>query len=106
MMSNIYRKPCFNSVISVKELNENEFEVCMIDGSNPLSSGTRLGNYRTEERAIEKADHFCLMYGLVREKGYHLRGNMFVKPNHEDLSVEFLLHTDVTQDQLVSLLEK
>ncbi len=104
-MADQYSIPCFNSLIIVKESEDDGFDLCMKDASNPLSSGTRLSTYATEEKAIVKAEHFCSMYGLAREKGYNLKGKMLVKPDHEDIPVSLLLQADVSQEQLLSLLE-
>ncbi len=105
MMAELYSIPCFNSVIIVCETKEHAYDLCIKGASNPLGNGTRLSTYATEERAIQKADHFCGMYGIAREKGYNLRGNVFVKPDREDIPVSLLLQVDVSQEQLLSLLE-
>jgi hypothetical protein len=104
MMAEQYSIPCFNSLIIVKESEDLGFDLFMKDASNPLSNGTLLSTYTTEEKAIRKADHFCSMYGLAREKGYHLKGNVLVKPDCEDIPVNLLLKADVTQEQLLSIL--
>jgi hypothetical protein len=104
-MADQYSIPCFNSLIIVKESEDLGFDLCMKDASNPLSSGTRLGTYATEEKAIRKADHFCGMYELARGKGYNLKGNVLVKPDREDISVSLLLQADVTQEQLLAFLD-
>lgn len=104
-MADQYSIPCFNSLIIVKESDNHGFDLCMKDASNPLSSGTRLSTYATEEKAIRKADHFCNMYGLAREKGYNLKGNLLVKPDREDIPVSLLLQADISQEQLLAILD-
>ncbi|WP_051237031.1 hypothetical protein [Paenibacillus pinihumi] len=88
-----YRIPCFDCELLVKQTEESgaSFQVGIQNGSNPLGFGNLIGSYDTETEAIQHANHFCQLYTMAKEKGYHFKENAFVKKDKTSIPVTVIM---------------
>ena len=82
------------------------FQLCIQSRTNPLGFGNRLAEYATEERAVEAADHFCRLFNIVKEFGYHLDDKHFVKPDMPPIPLVEFLELQMTTDRVRAWLKR
>ncbi|GIO11274.1 hypothetical protein J19TS2_08290 [Cohnella xylanilytica] len=103
-MSVKYQLRCFECDIMVVEGND-AYQLSIQSRSNPLGFGNRLAEYDTEERAKDAADHFCRMYTIAREYGYHLHGGEFRREDLPPIPVAQFLELRLTPTGVRALLD-
>ncbi|WP_148505190.1 hypothetical protein [Paenibacillus beijingensis] len=103
MMTIKYRNTCFDIEILVKYEPSDAaapYRVNVQSAKNPLSFGNTLAVADSEEKAVKMAEQLCGFYAKAREKGYYLKGKVFVKPDHPDISAGEVLENNLSGEEL------
>lgn len=104
-----HRAACFDNEVIVKQLDEGEttFQVSIQSAVNPLGVGNKLASFLTLEEAVLKLEQFCRFYALARERGYYLKGEVFIKPEHSEIPADRIMRgSQLSDEDLIALLDE
>lgn len=103
MMRAKYQIRCVESDIFVLE-KEDGFHITINARVNPLSNGNKLAVYNTLGKAVQAAEHFCRMYAVSKEYGYHLMDTQLCKEGKDPISVPRLINLNLSIEEMRQLL--
>jgi len=104
-MSAKYQIRCAESDVYVLERGD-RFHITINARVNPLSFGNKLAEFESMDNAVKAAEHFCRMYAISREFGYHLSDAWLCKDGRDPISVPRLINLHLSTDELRRLFEQ
>ena len=103
-MSAKYQIRCAECDVYVLE-KDDRFHITISARVNPLSFGNKLAEFDTMGKAVEAAEHFCRMYAVSKEYGYHLADAKLCKEGREPISVPRLINLQLSTEEMRRLFE-
>lgn len=89
---------CNGSEVLVREAEDKTYQLSIQATTNPLGFGNVLATFSDIETAKKGAELFCILMAEMKEDGYHLENDHFVKADRDKIPVANCLRERMSEE--------
>lgn len=97
---------CHGSEVLVREAEAGKYQLSIQAMTNPLGFGNVLETFTDADTAIKAAELFCNLLLELKEDGYHLENDHFVKEGRDHIPVAECLRERMSEEGWKELMNR